>query len=353
MGVEERKLQVHPCPYKVLRCPLEKEDNPKIGAHGLFNTSKSVRYLQSSTAVRKHPRVQKSLRVDSSTVLSWIRTPPRQFKPFVSGGVAEIQETVGVHDFRYIRSKSNPADTHTRGTEPSQLTGWVEGPAFLQLPEIEWPSFQVEDQSIQSEFEVLKEMKPTEKANMSVEHKAAIAAVNTKPEQIKTEDNPILHQLSKTCSSFLKVRRTLAYVRRFVQNARKTNAKTGPITVEELKESENLLFKWSQVDLNSSVIDKKLIPKLDENGLLRAHGRLEDASSLPRELRNPVILPRDNLPVKLLLCHLHDKRGHCGYKSLIHEARRKYWIIGVRSMANLSLQSASFAENSARNPSTS
>ena len=100
-----------------------------------------------------------------------------------------------MHDFRYIRSKSNPADTLTRGTKPSQLTGWLEGSAFLQLPGIKWPSFQVEDQSIQSEVEVLKEMKPTEKANMSIEHKAAIAAVNTKPEQIKTEDNPILQQL--------------------------------------------------------------------------------------------------------------------------------------------------------------
>ena len=68
-------------------------------------------------------------------------------------------------------------------------------------------------------------------------------------------------------------------------------------------------------------------------GLLRAHGRLEDARSLPQEMRNPVILPRDHLLVKLLLRHLHDKRGHCGYKSLIHEARRKYWIIGVRSMS--------------------
>ena len=38
--------------------------------------------------------------LDSSTVLSWIRTPKRQFKPFLSARVAEIQETVGVDDFR-------------------------------------------------------------------------------------------------------------------------------------------------------------------------------------------------------------------------------------------------------------
>ena len=283
--------------------------------------------------------------MDSSTVLSWIRTPPRQFKPFVSARVAEIQETVGVDDFRYIRSKSNPADTLTRGTEPSRLTDWLEGPSFLQLPEVKWPSFQAEDQSIHKEAEVLNEMKPPEKASMSARHEAAIADVNAarhetataeanaKLEEVKSEGNPILHQLLKTCSTFPKIRRTLAYVRRFVQNARKKNAKTGPITVQELKESENQLFKWSQLHLDPSVIDKKLIPSLDENGLIRAHGRLEDVRSLPQEMRNPVILPRDHLLVKLLLRHLHDKRGHCGYKSLIHEARRKYWVIGVRSMS--------------------
>ena len=38
--------------------------------------------------------------LDSSTILSWIRTPSRQFKAFVSARVAEIQEIVGVEDFR-------------------------------------------------------------------------------------------------------------------------------------------------------------------------------------------------------------------------------------------------------------
>ena len=123
------------------------------------------------------------------------------------------------------------------------------------------------------------------------------------------------------------------YVLRFVQNIRKKNVKTGPITVQELKESENQLFKWSQFHLKPSVVDKKLIPSLDENGIIRAHGRLEHVRLLLQEMRNPVILPRDHPLVRLLLRHLHEKRGHCGYKSLIHEARRNHWIIGVRNMS--------------------
>ncbi|XP_022802575.1 uncharacterized protein LOC111340060 [Stylophora pistillata] len=163
----------------------------------------------------------------------------------------------------------------------------------------------------------------------AMKHEADITEVNTK----LAEDNPIFQQLLKSCSTFPKIRRTLAYVHRFAQNVRKKNAKTGPITVQELKESENQLFKWSQLHLDPDVIDKKLIPSLGEDGLIRAHGRLEDARSLPQEMRNPIILPRDLLLVKLLLQHLHIKRAHCGYKSLIHEARRKYWIMGLCSMA--------------------
>ena len=323
-----------PVLIKSFVAPLKKKTIPRLELMGCLTLARMYDTCRTSLQFANIQDCKRIFWVDSSTVLSWIRTPPRQFKPFVSARVAEIQETVGVDDFRYIRSKSNPADILTRGTEPSRLTDWLEGPSFLHLPETEWPKFQIEDQSIRGEeTEVVMETKTSEKTNMPVKHEAATAEINAKLERVKSEDNPILHQLLNTCSTFPKIRRTLAYVRRFVQNARKKNAKTGPITVQELKESENQLFKWSQLHLDPSVIDKKLIPNLDENGLLRAHGRLEDARSLPQEMRNPVILPRDHLLVKLLLRHLHDKRGHCGYKSLIHEARRKYWIIGVRSMS--------------------
>ena len=331
-----------PVLIKSFVAPLKKKTIPRLELMGCLTLTRMYDTCRTSLQFANIQDCRRIFWVDSSTVLSWIKTPSLKFKPFVSARVAEIQETVGVDDFRYIRSKSNPADTLTRGTELSRLTDWLEGPTFLQLPEANWPSFQVEDQSIHvEEAEVFKEMKNSGKADTSSKHGVAISGVNAVKHEATTveanvkleEDNTILHQLLKTCSTFSKIRRTLAYVRRFAQNARKKNANTGPITVQELKESENQLFKWSQLHLDPSVIDKKLIPSLDEDGLIRAHGRLEDARSLPQEMRNPIILPRDHLLVKLLLRHLHTKRAHCGYKSLIHEARRKYWIIGVRSMS--------------------
>lgn len=136
-----------------------------------------------------------------------------------------------------------------------------------------------------------------------------------------------------TCSTFSKLRRTLAYVLRFIRILRNKVKETVPISVNELKTSENLLFQWCQQERNVGELSiQKLKPKF-EDGLLRAHGRLENIRSLPQEMCKPIILPRNHPLVILLLRHLHEKKCHCGYKSLVHEARKKYWIIGVQSTA--------------------
>ena len=100
------------------------------------------------------------------------------------------------------------------------------------MPEEKWPDFQAEEQSNhEKEAEVLKEMKTSEKASISakpeipidvnaVNPEAATTEGNTKLEQVKSEDNPVLQKLLENCSTFPKIRRTLAYVLRFVQNTR-------------------------------------------------------------------------------------------------------------------------------------
>lgn len=54
-----------------------------------------------------------------------------------------------------------------------------------------------------------------------------------------------------------------------MQDQRSANKEV--ISVRELKESENLLFKWSQRKIDQSKLDKKLIALTDQDGLLRAH----------------------------------------------------------------------------------
>ena len=111
------------------------------------------------------------------------------------------------------------------------------------------------------------------------------------------------------------------------------NPKSGSISVQELKSAETHLLKWSQFHVDEASLDKTLVAKKGEDDLLRAHGRFEDVRCLPEELRKPVNLPRDHPFVFLLLRDLHERRGHYGYKSLTHEARKRFWIIGLHPMA--------------------
>ena len=240
-----------PVLIKSFVAPLKKKTIPRLKLMGCLTLARMYDTCRTSLQFANIRDCKRIFWVNSSIALSWIRTPPRQFKPFLSARVAEIQETVELDDFRYIRSKSNPADILTRGTEPSRLTDWLEGTSFLHLPETEWPKFQIEDQSIHGEeAEIVMETKTSETNTLvkheaaiaevnAIKHEAATAEINAKLERVKSEDNPILQSL-KTCSTFP---RTLAYVHRFVQNARERNTRTGPITAQELKESENQLFK--------------------------------------------------------------------------------------------------------------
>ena len=75
----------------------------------------------------------------------------------------------------------------------------------------------------------------------------------------------------------------------------------------------------------------KLRPILVE-GVLRVGGRLENAPTLSRDERHPIILPGNHHVSKLLMRHYHECLAHCG-RELLAESRKMYWIVGGRSIA--------------------
>ena len=327
--------QCVPVMIKAFVAPLKKESIPRLELLGCLALARMYVTCVKALEFTKAHEWERFFWVDSSTVLSWIRMPPQEFRPFVSARVAEIQESIGADQVRYIKSNHNPADALTRGIHPNHLMKWAEGPSFLELPEENWPNFQDHTQANAhvDDLEALKEKKTFQKEKKASKHCSAFAEVCPGPDQPESEENPILSHLLKACSMYSKMWRTLAYVRRFIHNAQKLNPESGPISVQELKAAETHLLKWSQFHVDEGSLDKNLMAKKSEDGLLRAHGRLEDVRSLPEDLRKPIILPRDHSFVILLLRDLHERRRHCGYKSLIHEARKRFWIIGLCRMA--------------------
>ena len=70
---------------------------------------------------------------DSRVVLGYIANDVRRFHIFVANRVQEIQEKSSLKQWRYIDTKSNPADDASRRVRPKDLSKstWIKGPDFL------------------------------------------------------------------------------------------------------------------------------------------------------------------------------------------------------------------------------
>ena len=173
-------------------------------------------------------------------MLSWLKPCPRKFKPFVSVRVAEIQETIDPEEFHFVKSSHNSADALTKGIPPEALEDWLKGPEFLRKPEEEWPAF--------------KESSPNNEEKKSSETRGVqVTATESFDEfvqdpagQSQADENPIMEQLMKSCSTLRKARKIMAYVLRFISNERTKEKNREVISPKELSEAELWLFKWSQ-----------------------------------------------------------------------------------------------------------
>ena len=121
---------------KGLVAPLKKKSIPRLELMACTTMSRLIKSIEAALNIEY---TEKYLWVDSTTVLKWLRSSPRSFKPFGSAKVAEVQETHDVRCFRYVPSESNPADQLTKPIPTEQLAEWHKGTAFLLMDEEFWP----------------------------------------------------------------------------------------------------------------------------------------------------------------------------------------------------------------------
>ena len=74
-----------------------------------------------------------------------------------------------------------------------------------------------------------------------------------------------------------------------------------------------------------------LDPFLDDKGLLRIKGKLENAK-LSFKSKHPVIIPKC-YSARLLVKFQHHFLKHAGISSIVSTLRESFWIIGVRRLA--------------------
>ncbi|XP_044757729.1 uncharacterized protein LOC123315893 [Coccinella septempunctata] len=258
---------------------------------------------------------------DSNVALSWIRSSPYKWTCFVSNRVTLIQEKVPPSVWNHVTSGDNPADPASRGVAPVallKLSLWWAGPSWLQWPECDWPtnhniSFETNEERRQSVFATIID-----------------------------EEKDFLQNLLDNVSSFPKVQRVVAYVKRFVFNCRNPNgALKGTVTSMELESALTDLIRSTQISAFSREMLllkkgnslpkcwRKLTPFLDKLGILRVGGRLVN-SRLGYDQVYPILLPSRHRFTELMIEYTHRKYLHAGLQTLNNLIIQRYWIFSAK-----------------------
>ncbi|XP_023247400.1 uncharacterized protein LOC106642609 [Copidosoma floridanum] len=259
---------------------------------------------------------------DSKVVLNLLKGHPSRWQTFIANRVSEITSLYPQAEWRHVMSSYNAADCATRGLTPQQLSEhslWWSGPIWMTLPQSTWPSTTDDDHADQQNIQAL------------VMQEAAL--------QKHVDDDCLIYL--QCFSSFAKICRILAYCARWILNARQVTDKRQYtyLSAQELSWASAACFRALQrrhfpIELEQLQANKplskqsnlvRLAPYLDEIGLIRVGGRLENAP-LPYSERHPIVLPGNDTIVKRLVQDTHINTLHGGVQLMLSQLYRTVWI---------------------------
>ena len=249
-------------------------------------------------------------------MLAWIKSDSKQ-KTYLSHRIEEILEKTKSQQWHHVPGASNPADHVTRGIKTENIEKlWLSPPLFLLLPQKEW----------------VFENSPSHGTNVC-------------------SSSEVLESLYfKNYSTWLKLLGVVARLYQAIQIF-KDRAKTA-IDAAHYAKARNYLFRCSQessfTEQLEALIEGKplghkdkllsLGPFLDDNGLIRATGRLTEAP-LPWATKHPIILNSDDHITRLFIQHCHEVCMHAGIDHVRNFIQQTHYIFRLRT----TLRSISFA----------
>ncbi|CAG7716813.1 unnamed protein product, partial [Allacma fusca] len=268
---------------------------------------------------------------DSKTVLLWLRSCPRNFKPFVSHRIGEILEISADVIWHWLPTDLNVADEATRSKgkfDLSPQSRWIQGPEFLRRDKMYWP-----------------EMPTDFYENLS----SSKEEIKLKYVGLAYDEKPVI--VIERFSNYWKLIRTTAWALRAVRLFKgryKLKSLTKDIqtwlTCDEIKAAEVYWIKKTQEQCFKNELlrlkqgleilkSSKLIslnPRIDEEDILRVQSRIERSPDLSQDQKSPIILDPNNSYTKLLLANFHLDAHHQGIEKVLNRVRQKYWVLQGR-----------------------
>ncbi|XP_066988222.1 uncharacterized protein [Macrobrachium rosenbergii] len=269
---------------------------------------------------------------DSTTVLYYIRAERKRFPVFVANRVRQIRDFSNVNQWKYISTDLNPADVASRGVGSvmsSDMTHWLEGPDFLNMPASECPAKMhpsTEPQVTEEDFMSLATTATSEEGSpfMSlITHfsrwerlKRAVAVfiaflafLRNKEQTINLRTTQIMQKAEKAIVCFIQ---KITFANE-VENLKKT-------TTKEDKREHSLPKTSTIFRLDPVLID----------GTLRVGGRLSKAA-MDSDVKHPMLLPQHSHVTTLIIRDAHERLGHAGRNHTIAAIRERFWIVSINS----------------------
>ena len=267
---------------------------------------------------------------DSEIVLAWLRSDPSRWNVFVANRVAEVQRDLPGVQWSHVPSGENPADIASRGMLPANLRQsslWWKGPPWLADPT------QPKPRSLSSGCTAL----PPEELVRKGAPKDRRTVLNITLGHCERADDFIDH-----FSSLIRLERVIARCLRIFKHRRHGSCPTLNewLSAQELEEAfQRCVFctqkSYFGQELNALQAGRavpsgsplrSLSPFLDEKGIIRVGGRLQEAS-IPFSQRHPVILPKESRLSDLLIDWAHRCSLHGGHALTYAYVMRRAWII--------------------------
>ena len=234
----------------------------------LFIVTRSINFITQNLQLKIH---RKTLWTDSQCLLQWLKSK-KILTPFFQRSTDEIQSNK-VIEFRYVSTAQNPADIASRGCTVKMQNGnefWWHGLTWLQKNHENWPTW-----------------------NVNILSNRSINNTRTKEKR-----------------------------RDWLNDKKLKKARKQWILHVQFETRRCIINKSSSKD---NIINS-LGLQLDEDGIIRCHGRFTNAINMPEETKKPIYLPKKEHWTKLLIKEFHERLFHVGTSHALSQMRYIYWI---------------------------
>lgn len=325
--------------------PLKETTIPRMELLGAITACRLAKYTQE--ALKGIITLQKQfIWIDSQIVLHWIDSD-KKLPVFVKNRIDEMKTFPG--EFRYVNTKDNPADLLTRGISAQELKEsklWWSGPRWLQTDEL-----------------------PQQPKVLLTEEKVTLLFQQTGEAEIDADEIPIEVKTSpeanimnimdiKRYSSYTKLLRVTALVKRFIVLLKKKPMSTDGISAKDITMAEETWIKALQRRTYGAELDvifgrklkgsigennkaKNLVKQLrlfeDNQGIIRLDGRLHNAQ-IDLDTKFPILLPNKHPFTDLIIERAHTVNFHAGMQTTVTSLRQRFWIPSIREAVNACLR---------------